>query len=199
MRNSNADNSDLLAKKKKINQMVIVNGVVFLVSHMPEFVVTILLLVFRKNLFFMCSYVFSCDLIIQEAEFFNSISIVCTFYVLLVFDRNFKESFYNILKKKVKNQAQFQQIPSRHKFQYVPNSMKYIRMIHKNFENFSSSIVRTGVFFAGSPNRKLEYKEMLYIRKLKPTINKQTEGELFAFVIRNVKLETSIERDLQKG
>jgi hypothetical protein len=100
MRNSNADNSDLLAKKKKINQMVIVNGVVFLVSHMPEFVVTILLLVFRKKLFFMCSYVFSCDLIIQEAEFFNSISIVCTFYVLLVFDRNFKESFYNIFKKK---------------------------------------------------------------------------------------------------
>ena len=39
---------------------------------------------------------------------------------------------------------------------------------------------------------------MLYIRKLKPTINKQTEGELFTLIIRNVKLETSIERDIQK-
>ena len=38
--------------------------------------------------------------------------------------------------------------------------------------------------------RKLEYKEMLSIRKHKPTINKQTEGELFTLIIRNVKLET---------
>ncbi len=48
--------------------------------------------------------------------------------------------------------------------------------------------------------RKLEYKEMLYIRKLKLTINKQTEGELFTQIdtIRNVKLESSMERDIQK-
>ena len=39
---------------------------------------------------------------------------------------------------------------------------------------------------------------MLYIRKLKPTINKQTESELFTLIIRNVKLESSLERDIQK-
>jgi len=39
---------------------------------------------------------------------------------------------------------------------------------------------------------------MLYIRKLKLTINKQTEGELFILIIRNVKLESSMERDIQK-
>ena len=39
---------------------------------------------------------------------------------------------------------------------------------------------------------------MLYIKKLKPTINKPTEGELFTLIIRNIKLETSIERDIQK-
>jgi hypothetical protein len=39
---------------------------------------------------------------------------------------------------------------------------------------------------------------MLYIRKLKPTINKQTVGELFTLIVRNVKLETSIERNIQK-
>jgi hypothetical protein len=38
--------------------------------------------------------------------------------------------------------------------------------------------------------RKLEYKEMLYTRKIKPTINKQTEDELFTLIIRNVKLES---------
>ena len=39
---------------------------------------------------------------------------------------------------------------------------------------------------------------MLYIRKLKPTLNKQLESELFTLIIRNVKLETSITRDAQK-
>ncbi len=46
--------------------------------------------------------------------------------------------------------------------------------------------------------RKLEYKKMLYIRKLKPTINKRTEGELFTQIIRNVKLESSMERNVRK-
>ncbi len=39
---------------------------------------------------------------------------------------------------------------------------------------------------------------MLYIRKLKPTINRQTEGELFTLIIRSEKLESSMERDIQK-
>ena len=46
--------------------------------------------------------------------------------------------------------------------------------------------------------KKLELKEMLYIRKLKPTLNKQLESELFTLIIRNIKLETSITRDTQK-
>ncbi len=45
--------------------------------------------------------------------------------------------------------------------------------------------------------RKLEYKEIFYIRKFKPIINKQTKGELSTLIIRNVKLESSIERDIQ--
>ncbi len=43
--------------------------------------------------------------------------------------------------------------------------------------------------------RKLEYKEMLYVRKHKLRINKQTESELFTSIIRNVKLEILMERD----
>ena len=38
---------------------------------------------------------------------------------------------------------------------------------------------------------KLSYKEMLYIRKLKPSLNKQLESELFTLIIRNVQLENS--------
>ena len=39
---------------------------------------------------------------------------------------------------------------------------------------------------------------MLYIRKLKPTLNKQVESELFTLIIRNVQLDNSITRDAQK-
>ena len=45
---------------------------------------------------------------------------------------------------------------------------------------------------------KLQYKEMLYIRKFQPTLNKQLNSELFTLIIRNVQLENSITRDIQK-
>jgi len=46
--------------------------------------------------------------------------------------------------------------------------------------------------------KKLELKEMLYIRKLKPSLNKQLESELFTLMIRNVKLVNSITSDAQR-
>ena len=45
---------------------------------------------------------------------------------------------------------------------------------------------------------KLQYKEMLYIRKLKPTLNKQVESELFCLIIQNVQQTDSVTRDIQK-
>ena len=45
---------------------------------------------------------------------------------------------------------------------------------------------------------KLQYKEMLFIRKLNPSLNKQTNSEFFTLIIRNVQQETSITRDFQK-
>jgi hypothetical protein len=41
--------------------------------------------------------------------------------------------------------------------------------------------------------KKLELKEILHIRQLKPTLNKQLESELFTLIIRNVKLETKLQ------
>ena len=46
--------------------------------------------------------------------------------------------------------------------------------------------------------KKLELKEMLHIRKLKPSLNKQIESELFILIIRNVKLANSITSDAQR-
>jgi hypothetical protein len=43
---------------------------------------------------------------------------------------------------------------------------------------------------------KLTYKEMLYIRKFKPTLNKQED--LYTLIIRNVQQDNSTTRDIQK-
>ena len=39
---------------------------------------------------------------------------------------------------------------------------------------------------------------MLYIRKLKPTLNTQENSELFTLIIRNAKLNNDITRDIEK-
>ena len=44
----------------------------------------------------------------------------------------------------------------------------------------------------------LLFSDATYIRKLKPKLNKQLESELFALIIRNVRQENSITRDIQK-
>ena len=47
-------------------------------------------------------------------------------------------------------------------------------------------------------DRKLQYKEMLYIRKLNPTLNRQMNSDLFTFVIRNSKNDSDFTSDIQK-
>ena len=66
---------------------------------MPEFIISILLLSFRDKITHFCAHQITCDLVNEEAQFFNLISIMCTFYLLLIFDRNFEESFYSKLKR----------------------------------------------------------------------------------------------------
>ena len=46
--------------------------------------------------------------------------------------------------------------------------------------------------------KKLELKEMLYIRKYKPSLNVQKDSQLFTFIIRNSKQENDKTRDFQK-
>ena len=83
---------ELKKKKKKVTKMVIIYGALFFVSHAPEFVTTLMLIVFANRLVRFCIEKMTCDLINEEAEFFNLISIACNFYIFRVFDKNFKES-----------------------------------------------------------------------------------------------------------
>jgi len=99
LRNHNADNTDLLRMKKKVKRLVIANGVLYFGAHLPDFAITILRFSFRRAIANFCTYHISCDLINEEGNFFNSLSVVITFYLLLVFDRNFKESFDHLTGK----------------------------------------------------------------------------------------------------
>jgi hypothetical protein len=70
---------------------------------------------------------------------------------------------------------------------------------HHNIDGHEIDLENVETFDRHDTIRKLEYKEMLYIRKLKPTINKQTEGEIFTLIIRNLnrtRCSNSIERDV---
>ncbi len=46
--------------------------------------------------------------------------------------------------------------------------------------------------------KKLELKEMLYIRKYKPSLNVQKDSQLFTFIIRNSKQQNDISSVLRK-
>jgi hypothetical protein len=82
--------------KTKVNRMILFNGLLYVFSHLPEFVVTLLLVVYSKKISNLCQYNFSCDLVSEEAEFFCLISIVCQFYIFKIFDKNFKTSFQDL-------------------------------------------------------------------------------------------------------
>jgi hypothetical protein len=84
--------------------MVLANGVVFFISHMPEFVATMINLYFNKYIS-VCYYMgFSCELLSEISQFFSLIYINFTFYLLLIFDNNFRESFV-CLKNKMKSKC----------------------------------------------------------------------------------------------
>ena len=87
-------------KKKRILKMIIINGIIFTFSHLPEFVVSILLLIFQNKWDF--CIVFQCDILNDCAQVFIYFSIMSQFGINSNFNSLFKESYEN-LKLKWKN------------------------------------------------------------------------------------------------
>ena len=69
---------------------------------------------------------------------------------------------------------------------------------HIKTEQHRMDFENTEILDHASNDRKLQYKEMLYIRKLNPTLNRQMNSELFTFVIRNSKKDSDFTTDIQK-
>ena len=89
---------DIKKKTKKLTKMVVVNGLLYFISHAPEFVSTLLLLIFSKKLLHFCNERISCDLINEEAEFFIIISMISNFFIFKHFNKNFRNSFRQLIR-----------------------------------------------------------------------------------------------------
>jgi hypothetical protein len=79
--------------KNKLNRMIFINGVLFSVAYLPEFLVYILLNVFDKKIRLFCFSYMSCREFTEFAQIFNYLSLFLQFFVLKKFNRSFEENF----------------------------------------------------------------------------------------------------------
>jgi hypothetical protein len=86
--------------KKRITKMVLAYGILYLSSHLLEFIVAVLFLAFNEQLKDVCYYSFHCSDIIELVQTFNFLSVSLQFFLFKRFDRNFSESFDGIFGKK---------------------------------------------------------------------------------------------------
>jgi hypothetical protein len=84
--------------KAKLNKMIITYETLFILAHFPEFVSTLLLIIFKKTFSEFCHYYFSCFELIEMAQTFHFISIGFQFFIFLIFDHNFSRSCHDLFK-----------------------------------------------------------------------------------------------------
>ena len=82
--------------KVKINKMILTNGLVYFLSHIVDFVVTLLLLIFKQSFTQFCSSYFSCPQFLEISQSLNFLSISLNLFIFLLFDRNVLASFKNL-------------------------------------------------------------------------------------------------------
>ena len=86
--------------KEKANMLILSNGLLLFVSHVPEFGVTLFLLVYVNEMSEYCLNFLSCnELIIEMAHSFNFFTVAFQFFIYKKFDKNFSESFSNLLER----------------------------------------------------------------------------------------------------
>jgi len=82
---------------------------------------------------------------------------------------------------------------NEHQFTYKQSHV----YTHNKLEGHEIDFNNVEILDSADNDNKSCWKEMLYIRQHKPTLN--TQDELLTLIIRNVQLESSITRDIQKN
>ena len=90
---------EALMLKRNVKKLIITNGIIFFLSHVPEFILTLLLILFKNRLANFCFYFISCFELIEIFESFSLISISFQFFVFKHFDHNFILSITDLKKK----------------------------------------------------------------------------------------------------
>ena len=88
--------NEAIKLRAKVNRMIITNGSLFFISHFPEFIITIILMIFKEKIALFCFSEFSCTDMVEIAQVSTFFSIGFQIFVFMKFDRNFSQSFYNL-------------------------------------------------------------------------------------------------------
>ena len=87
--------------KEKVNKMIVTNGLLYFVSHVPEFALTLVVLALNTQLADSCMHDMSCVELFDIAQVFNLFSMSLQIFVFKHFDRNFRNSLNNVLDRKL--------------------------------------------------------------------------------------------------
>jgi hypothetical protein len=82
--------------KNKLNRMIFINGVVFIIAYLPEFLVYIMLIAFDKQLNIFCDQYMSCREFTEFGQIFNYISFFFQFFILKKFNKNFNHNYIHL-------------------------------------------------------------------------------------------------------
>jgi hypothetical protein len=89
-------------KCKHLKKMLIINGIIFIFSHLPELLIRLLLFVNNRSLIAFCLFDFRCDKLNEFGDFFNFISIISQLFINLKFNKLCNESYQNLKAKLLK-------------------------------------------------------------------------------------------------
>jgi len=84
---------EALEHQKKINNLILINGILYFLSHFPEFITTILVISFDGQLKEFQFLYYSNNNFVEISEAFGLLAISLQFFVLNYFDNNFINSF----------------------------------------------------------------------------------------------------------
>ena len=85
--------------KRKVNKMIVVNGILYFVSHAPQFVVILGFFVLKKKLNGFCYFYFQCDDFLEILQTFSLVVISFSFFIYKKFDNNIRASYTDIMKR----------------------------------------------------------------------------------------------------
>ena len=88
--------------KEKASKLTLFNGMLYFISHIPDFVVSILLLIYGEKMSNFCFSLFSCVELLQIMQSFNFFSLAFQFFIFKKFDKNFSDSFNDLMARFMK-------------------------------------------------------------------------------------------------